>query len=95
MPRFGAPGQGFIKRGVDVAIAPVFAGLKGLYDGMLCCVIVLCCVCVRRRVAAAYMTALFAEPQMYPAAADLETVFAAVRARSHFGDRTDVFAVFH
>jgi hypothetical protein len=57
--------------------------------------IVLGRVTVWRIVAATDMTAVFAKPQVYPSAADLKTIFAAVGARSNLFDRGDVFAVFH
>ena len=46
-------------------------------------------------VTAADVAAYFAQPQMHPTAADLQTVLAPVSAGSYVGDLVYVFAVLH
>ena len=60
---------------------------------MGCSLKMLCRVPVRAAVATADVAAILAEPQVHPRASDLETVFAAIRARRYFHDGADVFAI--
>jgi hypothetical protein len=54
---------------VDIAPAPAFAGFEGAHDGMLCSVEMFGRVFVFRRVAAADVATLKAQPQMNPSVA--------------------------
>ena len=66
---------------INVAIAPLFARLKGFNDRMLCLMKVLRGVLVLRAIAAANVPADFAETKMNPGVARLQTVFAPACAR--------------
>ena len=92
----GAPGSGGgVGVGdlhlVGVAPSPVLVRLKGLHDGMAGRVEVPRGVAVGRAVAAADMAARLAHAQVYPAAAQLEALDAAVAARARPGDRVREF----
>jgi hypothetical protein len=71
---------------IDVAPAPVFAGLERFDDWVIGGLKVFGRVLVLRRVAAADVAAGHAEPQVDPGVADLQAVFAAIRARGDFFD---------
>src|ERR1700694_2316061 len=76
---------------VDIAPAPVLAGLQGLHDR----------VSMRpgmphgRRIAAADVPARQAQPQVHPRCAEPQTFLTAVRARAHLADRRDVWIDTH
>jgi hypothetical protein len=63
---------------IDIAPAPVFAGLEGLDDGMLRAVEVLRGMLVRRAIAAANVTADETKAEVYPLPPDLQTFFASI-----------------
>jgi hypothetical protein len=70
-----------VRRGLDeelvlIAPSPILTGLEALDDGMVRRVIVLRGVLVRRVVTAADVTARETEPQMHPAAVDLQAFLA-------------------
>src|SRR6266480_2427564 len=71
---------------VDVAPAPVLAGLGGADDRMAALIRVRRRVLVRGRVAAADLPALHAHPEVHPAAADLQALLAAFDALRQGGD---------
>src|ERR671921_1336056 len=63
---------------IDVAVAPVFSGLEGL-DNRVSRVVEVCgCVLVLRFIAATYVPAREAFPEMYPLIPSLETLLAAL-----------------
>jgi transposase len=64
-----------------LAITPIFARFKRFDDGVIGVVKMFRRVFVRRRIAAADVTANFAKPQMNPTVAGFQTIFTAVRAR--------------
>ena len=64
---------------VDVAPAPIFAGLEGSNDRVLRGVKMFCCVAIFRRITAADVAASQAHTQVNPSPAHLETFFAAGR----------------
>src|SRR5690349_3880369 len=64
---------------VDVAPSPVLAALEAANHWMVCLMVMLRRVRVRRVVAATDMAAGETEPQMDPAAAGLQTFFTALR----------------
>ena len=70
---------------VEVAIGPVLAGLEGFDDGVARLMKVGGRVPIRRVVAAAYVTAVHAEPKVHPLRAGFETLLAAWPARLHGG----------
>jgi hypothetical protein len=78
---------------IDIAPAPIFAGLKRFNDRVLRGVKVFGCVLIFRRVAAAYVAARHTQTQMNPGVADLQTVFTAVGARRDFANLIEVCAV--
>ena len=61
---------------IDVAPAPVFAGLEAAHDGVLGLMEVLGCMRVGRIVAAADVAAFETEAQMHPFVSGRETFFA-------------------
>lgn len=75
---------------VNVAPAPIFAALERLNDWMLARVKMLGGVFVFRRIAAAYMPAREAKPQMHPRVAHLQAFFAAFAAGRDFPNFFDV-----
>jgi hypothetical protein len=77
--RFTDGNPSLLKDFVDEAPTPVLAGLKRLNDRMLRLVIVFGGMTIRRRIAAADVTALQTQTQMHPLAAGLQTLFATVR----------------
>jgi hypothetical protein len=66
---------------VDVAPAPILARLEGLDNRVIGGVEMLCSMLVFRRIAAADMPTDKALAQVHPGVANLQTIFAAVRAR--------------
>ena len=80
---------------VDVAVAPVLAGLGGGHDGVLRVVEVLGGVFVDGRVAAAAVAAGEAGAEVHPGAMDLEAFFAAVGVGRHRVTVLEVFAEGH
>jgi hypothetical protein len=75
---------------VDVAPAPIFAGFKGLDDGMLRLVEVASGVLVFRRIATAHVAALETQAQMHPVIAHFQALFATIAAWFHVPDLFDV-----
>jgi hypothetical protein len=71
---------------VNVAPHPLLARLKRLDDGMPGVVEMFGSVFVLGVVAAANVAAGLTDPQMYPGIADLQAVFAALRARRNLAD---------
>src|SRR5215208_3409481 len=63
---------------IDVAVAPVFSGLEGLDDRVSRVVEVCGCVLVLRFIAATYVPAREAFPEMYPLVAGPEAFLAAL-----------------
>jgi hypothetical protein len=72
---------------INVTPAPILAGLKRLYDGMLRVMKVLGRMLVLRRVAAANVAAFQAQSQMDPAIAHFQALLAPASVRS---DRPDL-----
>ena len=66
---------------IDVAPAPVFAGLERLYDRVVGGVEVPGGMLVLRGIAAANMPAFEAETQVYPRIADFQTILTPIGAR--------------
>ena len=80
------------RQSVDIAPAPSFRWVVAFDDGMARCLKVRMRVAVRRIIAAADMAAVPAQAQMYPLAANLQTVLAAERARQNTADARGVGA---
>jgi hypothetical protein len=88
-------GKSFVKHIVNVAIAPIFARLKGFDNRVIARVKMFCRVFIRGIVAAADVPARFAKPEMNPAASGFQTIFAAVGARRHRFDFAQMLAFIH
>jgi len=68
---------------IDVAVAPVFSGLEGL-DNRVPSVVEVCgCVLVPRFIAATYVPARQAFPEVYPSVPGPETLLAALGGGNH------------
>jgi hypothetical protein len=85
----------FVKHIVNVAITPIFAFFKRFDDRVVGRVKMFRRVFIGRRIAAADVTANFAESQMKPTVARFQTIFAAVCARRYFFNFFQVFASVH
>jgi len=79
LSRVKRPRRGFEKHLVDVAPSPVFTALETPNDGMLRRMKVFGRVLVLRLIAAADMSALQAQPQVYPRCAHREALFTTLR----------------
>src|SRR5579884_2525738 len=80
---------------IDVAPAPILAGLGGTYYGVFGGVEMLGRVLVFGRIAAAHMTADHAQPQVDPGVADFQALLAPAGMRVHIADLIHVRAAFH
>src|SRR5436189_3069181 len=76
----------FKKQVIRIAISPNFFRFERSNDRMFRQIIMFRGVTVRRIVTAAYVSARHAKPEMDPPTADLQTVFAALRARLNITD---------
>jgi hypothetical protein len=80
---------------VGVAPAPVFARFEGLDDGVFGLVEVFGGVAIRRAIATTDMSAREAQTQVDPTGADLQAIFASLRARRHLVDLVEVRTFCH
>ena len=71
---------------INVAVAPLFARLERFNDRVFCRMKVLRRVLVLRRVAATDVTARFAQAQMHPRIAHLQTFFTTLGARHNISN---------
>jgi len=80
---------------IHVAPAPIFARLDGSHDGVLGSVEMFGGVFVLRGVAAAYVTARQAQPQVHPAVSHFQAFLAAFGVRLNIVDLVHVSAFVH
>jgi len=88
-------GQRLVKHIVGVAIAPIFARFERSDYWVAGFAKVLCCVGVRRRIAAADVPACLTQTQMQPASAGFQAVFATVGTWVYRLNFAYMLAVFH